>query len=120
MASIPLAMHRFKDSDDIEYYFQRELDKFPRLIVENQEHPIFAEFGALMIRPKDESKNKLTHLVFPETLLALPNVEDSFRGFSARTFPQAMLMAGNDNGLYVKLTADRITEEGFIRREELI
>ncbi len=120
MASIPLSMHRFKDSDDIEYYFQRELDKFPRLDLENQERPIFAEFGALMIRPLDEPRNKLTHLVFPETLLALPYVEDSVRGFSHRTFTQTMLMSGDDNTLYVKLTADRITEEGFIRREELI
>ena len=55
-----LTLQRFRNSSDVEYFFQRELDKFLRV----KGRVMLAEFGALMIRPKDEPQNRLTHLAF--------------------------------------------------------
>lgn len=117
MGTDSLVMHRFRDADDIKYYFQRELEKFPRV----DGHLKFSEFGALLVRPRDEPKNRLTHIVFPETILALPNARSSLRAHNAMNLPQVMLMAdATTNDLYFKVIADRPTPDGLPERVSLI
>jgi hypothetical protein len=115
--SYELTMHRFKTPRDLETLFQAEIDKFP--IVNGLRQ--ISEFGAIMIRPKDEPKNKLTHIVFPPTALSLPRAGNSFKGHSSNTFPQVLLMADCSNDtLYIKIIADSITEDGLTERKSLI
>jgi hypothetical protein len=112
-----LTMHRFKSPRDLEQLFQAEIDKFPVVYSVRQ----FSEFGAIMIRPKDEPKNKLIHIVFPPTALSIPKAGLSFKGHSSIMFPQVSLMADCSNDtLYIKLIADSKTEDGLTERKSLI
>lgn len=113
MTPLPLKMYRFRDATDVKYYFQRELDRFPRV----DGRRMFAEFGAFLLRPKGEPKNRLTHIVFPETILALPEAGRGFRGYSASSFPQVILLADADShALYAQVIADRSTVDGLPER----
>jgi len=116
--SIPnLTMHRFKSKTDLERLFQAEIDRFPIVGGIRQ----FSEFGGIMIRPKGEPKNKLSHIVFPQTALSLPMAGRSLRGHSSRTFPQVSLMADFEHSdLYAKVMADRMTEDNLMERVSLI
>jgi hypothetical protein len=112
-----LTMHRFKTPHDLETLFQAEIDKFPIVNSVRQ----LSEFGAIMIRPKDEPKNKLTHIVFPPTALSLPKAGRSLYGHNSKAFPQVSLMADCSNDtLFIKLVADSKTEDGFMERKSLI
>jgi hypothetical protein len=115
--STELPMHRFTSPHDLEQLFQAEIDRFPIVNGVRQ----FSEFGAIMIRPKDEPKNKLTHIIFPPTALSLPKSGSSFKGHSSKTYPQVLLMADSSNDtLYLKLIADSITEDCLTERKSLI
>lgn len=49
---------------------------------------MFCEFGATMFRPSHESKNRLTHLSFPETVLSIPQYNLLIGKFNERGYPQ--------------------------------
>ena len=113
--------YRFRDKSDLEFYFQQELDKFPRKTVNGEEQAEITEFGAILIRPKGEPKNRLTHVMFPETLLGIRNIVYSLKDHSSRTFPQVVLVADVvSNRLLVKVTAHRNTDDGLIERLSLL
>lgn len=109
-------MRRFRDSADVEYWFQQELNKFP--VVDGRS--MLSEFGVIMLRPIDEPKKRLTHLFFPETILSAPFSASSLTGYSSRRFPQTLLMADAEKNLYVKVMADWITEYGFTKRISVV
>ena len=113
----PITLKCFNNNSDVEYFFQRELDNFPRV----DGRFVFVELGALMIRPKDEPKNRLTHLAFPPTVIGLPHAGYSSDGPSSRTFPQCSLMANSaTDDLFLKYTSDHILEADVLKRTELI
>ena len=117
MGTDSLVMHRFRDADDIKYLFQQELNKFP--VVDGRLR--FGEFGALLIRPKGEPKNRLTHIVFPETIIAVPGAGNSMRGHSSSTFTQTFLMVNAEtNDLYIKVVSDKPTADNLSERTSLI
>jgi hypothetical protein len=89
----PLVAYRFATSEDLMALFQAQLDRFPRMQTSHGPKRMFSEFGGFMIRPRGESRNRLTHMAFPETVLSIPSAGRSLRAHTDRTFPQAKLMA---------------------------
>ena len=82
---------------------------------------MYSEFGAYLIRPGGEAKNRLTHLVFPETTLSIPGAGRSLRGASDLSFPQAKLMAAvESDDLFAKVMADNLTADKLTQRVSLI
>lgn len=100
-----MKLHRFKSDEDLKRLFQQQLDKFPTIAVNGQNQSMFCEFGALMIRPRNEPKNRLTHLVFPETIVSLPFAGSALGQHSDRTYPQVRLLADAwRSDLFVRIT----------------
>lgn len=74
-----------------------------------------------MLRPTGEAQNRLTHVLFPETILAIPQAGASLREHTERTFPQARIMAHLEkNDLYVRVSADLLTEDRLTERRSLV
>ena len=111
-----LVMHRFSNAADIERLFQTELDSLPR----KDGRPVITEFGCVMVGLGDSPNHRLTHIVFPNPMLSVPYGANLLRNHSSRTFPEATLMAGRYNHLYLKLSSDRVTEDQTPERISLV
>ncbi len=117
----PMAVHRFESNEDIKRLFQQQLRRFPQFRINGTEQRMFSEFGAIMLRPRGEVQNRLTHVVFPETTLSIPRAGRSLRSHSDISFPQARLMADAfGDALYTKVMADNPTEDHFTERVSLV
>jgi hypothetical protein len=117
----PLVAYRFATSEDLMALFQAQLDRFPRMQTNHGPKRMFSEFGGFMIRPRGESRNRLTSIVFPETVLAIPGAGRSLRTHTDRTFPQARLMAAvGTNSLLCQVMADRLTDDNLNERVCLV
>jgi hypothetical protein len=113
--------YRFASSADLMALFQAQLDRFPRVQQNGESRRVFSEFGGLMIRPNKEPQNRLTNIVFPETILAIPGAGRSLRSHTDQTFPQAGLMADiRSNALLAKVAADHLTGDSLTERVALI
>ena len=121
-STTPFERHRFGSNTHIKQLFQRQLNRFPTLRLNGQgERRMYSEFGAYLIRPGGEAKNRLTHLVFPETTLSIPGAGRSLRGASDLSFPQAKLMAAvESDDLFAKVMADNLTADKLTQRVSLI
>lgn len=116
-----LPAYRIRNSADVMAHFQAQLNKFPRIQVNGEERINFSEFGAYIFRPVGEPSNQLTHLLFPETIISIPNSTNSLKYHTSTAFPQVILMAdSNTNELYVKVTAYRLNDEGRIESSSLL
>ena len=81
---------------------------------------MFVELEGTMIRPAAEAQNRLTHIVFPDTILAIPGAGSSFRKHSDRSFPQARLLAdAGSDVLYAKVSADLLTDNQLTERRTI-
>ena len=117
----PMETHRFESNTDIKRLFQEQLRRFPCLRVNNGKQLMFSEFGAIMLRPRTEVQNRLTHMVFPETTLSIPGAGRSLRSFSDISFPQARFMADvSTDALYTKVMADNPTDDQLTERVSII
>ncbi|MGE0267265.1 MAG: HEAT repeat domain-containing protein [Candidatus Omnitrophota bacterium] len=117
----PMKSYRFASSADLMALFQAQLDRFPRVQQNGGKHLMFSEFGGVMIRPQKEPQNRLTNIIFPETILSIPGAGRSLRSHTDQTFPQAGLMADiNSNTLFAKVMADHLTDDSLTERVTLI
>ncbi|MGE0269345.1 MAG: hypothetical protein AB7S78_12920 [Candidatus Omnitrophota bacterium] len=87
-----MKLHRFKNDSDIKRLFQQELDRFPRIHANGQMRSMFCEFGAVMIRPRNEVRNRLTHLVFPETIFSIAQPDFKLGQHSERFYPRVTML----------------------------
>ncbi len=117
----PMPMYRFANSADLKALFQTQIDRFPRVQVNDVKQLMFSEFGGIMIRPQGEPQDQLTHILFPETSLSIPRAGRSLRHHSDITFPQARLMVDvATNSLYAQVMADHSTDDELTERVSLI
>ena len=111
--------HRFRCSADILTHFQKVLERLPR--DESSGRFRFCELAAYLIRPSGSELNQLSHIVFPKSILLLPDSDVSLQYHAATTFPRITLLAETEsNDLYFNVTSFRRTEDGHIERLSLI
>lgn len=104
-----LKSFKIGSSADVIAHFQSQLDRFPK--------GMFSEFGAVLIGDAD----RIDRLVFPETVLAVPDSDESLQDYSATTFPEIRLMAdANSNELYVKVITQYSGEDGHIAHKSMV
>ncbi len=116
-----LPVYRVRNSADVLAHFQQQLNRFPRVVVDGEERIQFSEFPAYLLRPKGEPKNQLTHLLFPENMITVPNADRSIQFYSSTTFPQITLLADQDpDELFVKILSQRVNEDGIIEQSSII
>ena len=78
---------------------------------------MFSEFGAVVIG----DNTRLDRLVLPETVLAIPDSDESLRDYQPTTFPEIKLMAdANTNQLYVKIVTQYGLEDGHIAYKSMV
>lgn len=79
--------YRINSDADIKTLFQIRLDTFPR----TRQFLDFCEFGATLIRPQGEPKERLTHLVFPDAILYITAEKYGLPQFADISDPKARL-----------------------------
>lgn len=105
-----LVAKRFGNSQDLIRLFQQELDRFPlRRGWFRAQRALHSEFGGIMIRPPDEQKNRLTHFVFPETVMsfAASGANSPLTGRTDGFLPYSELSATSKGELIVSIVSRR-------------
>ncbi len=113
--------HLIRNSLDIENQFEKVLDSFPRHLVDGEDQLKFSEFGAYLIRPAGEMNNQLSHLLFPEVVIAVPDSDRSLTSHATTSFPQVRLLSDSQtNELFLKVIGHSVTDDSHIQMNALI
>lgn len=112
-----LKMAAFRSSNDLIALFQHELD---RILDVNGQRQI-CDFGAYYIRPRNVEPLRLTHAVFANTLIGVPNGGHSLRHHSDHSGGDCYFLAdATENKLWLRLRANHETEDKLITQHALL